>query len=181
MRELALPALVRACVDCSATRHLPTGRFRVNANGKLLDVWLLVGCHGCGRTSKIPVHERVHVSALDPRRRQGFEDNSTALVRELTTSAALAARHGYALDWTGTWRLETDLPFYDPAAPDAARSEITVRVRFEVPAPIRVERLLQLGLGLSRTQVKRMVAAGRIRLPLALDAKAKEDFTLTVL
>lgn len=180
MREVALPAAVRTCPDCRATRHLPTGRFRVNANGKLLDVWLLVGCHGCDRTSKIPIHERVHVADLDPHRRQGFEDNDRALVRAYAMSASLAARQGYALDWTGTWRFETDLPFYDPDAPDSARSEIAVRVCFELPAPIRVDRLLQLGLGLGRTRVKRMVADGRVTLPLRLDAKAREDFALTV-
>jgi hypothetical protein len=179
LRELGLPAVVRPCVDCAATRHLPTGRFRVNANGKLLDVWLLVGCHGCGRTSKIPVHERVHVGVLDPRRRQRFEDNDTTLVRELATSTSLASRHGYALDWAGTWRLETDLPFYDSADPSSATG-LTVEVRFELPAPVRVERLLQLGFGLSRTQVQRMVAFGRLRLPLSLGAKAREDFTFTL-
>jgi Nuclease-related domain len=46
-----------------------------------------------------------------------------------------------------------------------------------VPAPVRVERLLALGLGRSRTDVRRMVADGRIRLPLALDAKAHQNFT----
>jgi hypothetical protein len=47
-------------------------------------------------------------------------------------------------------------------------------------APIRVERLLTLGLGVSSGEVRRMIADGRIRLPLALDAKAYQDFELTV-
>ena len=37
-----------------------------------------------------------------------------------------------------------------------------------------------LGLGLSRAEVRRMVEDGRIRLPLALDAKAHQDFELTI-
>jgi hypothetical protein len=49
-----------------------------------------------------------------------------------------------------------------------------------LPAPVRVERLLTLGLGLSRAEVRRMVADGRIRLPVALDAKVHQDFELTV-
>ena len=52
-------------------------------------------------------------------------------------------------------------------------------VSFELPAPVRVEHLLTLGLGLSRSAVRRMVADGRIRLPLALDAKAHQDFEFT--
>jgi hypothetical protein len=55
-----------------------------------------------------------------------------------------------------------------------------VLISFELPAPIRVERLLIRGLGLSRAEVRRMVADGRIHLPLALDAKAHRDFELTI-
>jgi hypothetical protein len=53
-------------------------------------------------------------------------------------------------------------------------------ISFELPAPVRVERLLVLGLGLSRAEVRRMVAEQRIRLPLLLSAKANQDFELTV-
>jgi hypothetical protein len=176
VRECALPAIVKPCVDCPGTRHHPTGKFRVNANGKILDVWLLLGCAGCGRTSKTPVHERDHVQAIEPARRMAFESNDPAMVRALTISASLAAQRGYRLDWTDTWRLETDLPFYSPDEPGT----LTVLIGFELPVPIRVERLLMLGLGLSRGEVRRMEAAGRIRLPLSLDAKAHGDFEFTV-
>ncbi|MEV6208413.1 DUF1062 domain-containing protein [Kitasatospora sp. NPDC051914] len=176
VRQSALPAVVRPCPDCSGTRHRPSGRIRVNANGKLLDVWLLLSCAACDRTSKVPVHERAHVSSLEPARLVAYENNDPAVVRELTMSASLAARNGYRLDWTGTWALETRTPLY--ALDDPAPLEVTVG--FDLPAPIRVERLLMLGLGLSRTAVRRLVGDGRIRLPLALDAKAHRDFELTV-
>jgi len=176
VRESGLPTVVRPCVDCSGARHRPSGKFRVNANGKLIDVWLLLCCAGCGRTSKVPVHERVHVQSLDRADRMAYEANDPAMVRVRTMSASLAARNGYRLDWTGTWQLETDTPFY---APDD-RAPLRVLISFELPAPVRVERLLMLGLGLSRAEVRRMAADGRIRSPLALDAKAHQDFELTV-
>ncbi|WP_084713500.1 DUF1062 domain-containing protein [Streptacidiphilus rugosus] len=176
VRQSALPTVVRPCPDCPGTRHRPSGRIRVNASGKLLDVWLLLSCATCDRTSKVPVHERVHVSSLDPARLVAFENNDPAVVRELTMSASLATRNGYRLDWTGTWELETRMPLYALDDP----SPLVVRVGFELPAPVRVERLLMLGLGLSRSAVRRMVADGRIRLPLAPDAKAHRDFELTL-
>ncbi|GAA1233410.1 hypothetical protein GCM10009665_24620 [Kitasatospora nipponensis] len=176
VRQSALPTVVRPCPDCSGTRHRPSGKIRVNANGKLLDVWLLLSCAGCDRTSKVPVHERVHVSTLEPARREAYENNDPSVVWELTMSAALAAKNGYRLDWTGTWAVESRMPLYALDDP----TPLTVLVGFEVPAPVRVERLLMLGLGLSRTEVRRMVGDGRIRLPLALDAKAHRDFELTL-
>jgi hypothetical protein len=183
IRELGLPTIVKACVSCRSTRHHPTGKIRMNANGKLLDVWMLICCELCDRTSKIPVHERVHVRALEHERLRMFEDNDPAVVRELVTDAAPAGRAAYRLDWSGTWELETDMPFYrprhepqhEPGRADPAPLEVVVR--FELPAPIRVEKLLTAGFGLSRPVVRGLVDAGRIRLPSAVDAKVREDFT----
>lgn len=174
VRQCALPTIIRPCPDCSGTHHHPSGKFRVNANGKLLDVWLLLNCVACDRTSKVPVHERIHVQSLDPARRIAYETNDPAVVRELTISASLAASSGCRLDWTGTWELETDTPFYTYTPDDPA--PIRVLISFELPVPVRVERLVMLGLGLSRNQVRRMVAVGQIRLPFAPDAKARQDF-----
>jgi hypothetical protein len=179
VRELGLPAIVKACVSCRSTRHHPTGKFRVNANGKLLDVWMLICCELCGRTSKIPVHERIHVQALPGERRLMFENNDRGMVRHVAMDAALAGKAAYQLDWSGTWELETDMPFYELEREEPAALEIVIR--FELPAPIRVEKLLTTGFRLSRSAARGMVDTGRIRLPLAIDAKAREDFTLFVI
>ena len=176
VRQSALPTVVRPCPDCSGTRHRPSGKIRVNANGKLLDVWLLLSCAACDRTSKVPVHERVHVSSLEPARLVAYETNDPSVVRGLTMSASLAAKNRYRLDWTGAWELETRTPLYALDDP----TPLKVLVRFELPAPVRVERLLMLGLGLSRAEIRRMVGDGRIHLPPALDAKAHQDFELTI-
>ncbi|MFD8080902.1 DUF1062 domain-containing protein [Kitasatospora sp. NPDC059722] len=176
VRQSALPTVVRPCPDCSGVRHRASGKIRVNASGKLLDVWLLLSCASCDRTSKVPVHERVHVSSLEPARLVAYENNDPAVVRELTMSASLAARNGYRLDWTGTWDVEARTPLYALDDP----TPLKVLVGFELPAPVRVERLLMLGLGLSRGAVRRMVRDGHIRLPFAPDAKAHRDFEFTV-
>ncbi|WP_433274265.1 DUF1062 domain-containing protein [Actinosynnema sp. CS-041913] len=167
VRELGLPAIVKACVSCRSTRHHPTGKFRVNANGKLLDVWMLICCELCDRTSKIPIHERIHVQALERERLRMFENNDPAMVRRLTMGAA-----AHRLDWSGTWELDTDMPFHE-----LEDSGLEVVVRFELPAPVRVEKLLMAGFGLSRSAVRGMVDTGRIRLPMAVDAKVREDFS----
>src|SRR4051812_12454233 len=125
--ELGLPTIVKACVSCRSTRHHPTGKIRVNANHKLLDVWLLIGCALCGRTSKIPVHERINVRAMENERLLMFENNDPAMVRQLTMDATLARRAAYQLDWTGTWQLDTDIPFYDLQREDAAPLEVIIR------------------------------------------------------
>jgi hypothetical protein len=62
----------------------------VNANGKILDVWMLICCELCGRTPKIPIHERASVQALESERLLMFENNDLATVRELAMDGTLA-------------------------------------------------------------------------------------------
>jgi hypothetical protein len=123
----------------------------VNANGKLLDVWMLICCELCGRTSKIPVHERIHVQALDSERLLMFENNDPAMVRDLAMDGALAGQAAYHLDWSGMWELETDMLSGELEREDPA--PLKVIIGFELPAPIRVEKLLAAGFGLSRSAV----------------------------
>jgi hypothetical protein len=173
VKELALPTIIRSCTACPSTRHHPTGKFRVNANGKLLDVWLLIGCERCDRTSKIPVHERITVRALAHERLLRYQNNDPAMVRHVLVNAG-----AHQLDWNGTWDLETDMPFYDLKGADPASLEVVVR--FELPAPIRVERLLTAGFAVSRSVVRVLVASGRIRLPRPLGTRVREDFSFFV-
>jgi hypothetical protein len=139
IRELGLPAIVKARVSCRSTRHHLTGKFRVNANGKLPDVWVLICCELCDRTSKIPIHERIYVQALESERLLMFENNNPAMMRDLAMDGALARKAAYQLDWSGTWELETDMPFYELEREDPA--PLKVIIRFELPVPIRVEKL----------------------------------------
>src|SRR5690606_31563840 len=81
VRRTRLPLLRLACAACPSQTHTTgRGRFRVNANGKLLHVWLLVRCRGCDRTVKLTVHERTPVSSLAPAELDGYHRNDAALV-----------------------------------------------------------------------------------------------------
>ncbi|WP_430503208.1 DUF1062 domain-containing protein [Micromonospora trifolii] len=66
-RRTHLRLLAFRCVHChSGLASTGDGKFRVNANGKLLDILLLVTCVSCDPTSKITVHDRVPVWYLNP-------------------------------------------------------------------------------------------------------------------
>jgi hypothetical protein len=66
-----LPTIVRRCHACPSQRFRAHGKFRVNANHKLLDAWLLALCTTCGDTTKLTVFERTHVRSVRPELRDG--------------------------------------------------------------------------------------------------------------
>ena len=171
VRRTRLPLLSLRCVDCrSGSATTGEGRFRVNANGKLLDVWLLVRCVSCDRTSKLTVHERTPVRSFDPAVLDGYHANDPELVAATLLDPLLARRHRFALDWHGAWQLEAPSQWRDEAWP------VRVRVVFEDPVPVRPDRLIARGLGLSRNEVLR-----RIKCELSLSRPTSAGFTFTVL
>jgi len=157
-------------VDCrSASATAGEGRFRVNANGKLLDVWLLVRCVSCDRTSKLTVHERAPVRSLDPAEIHGYRVNDPELVAARLLDPLLARRNRFTLDWTGAWQLDTPPAWVDEVVP------VQVEVAFDDPVPVRPDRLIALGLGLTRRAVRR-----RVKCDIPLHRPTSSGFTFTV-
>ena len=171
VRRTRLPLLSLRCVDCrSESATTGEGRFRVNANGKLLDVWLLVRCVSCDRTSKLTVHERAPVRSFDPAVLDGYQSNDPALVAATLLEPLLARRHSFALDWRGAWCLDAPPVRLDEAWP------VQVEVVFEDPVPVRPDRLIAQGIGLSRNEVLR-----RIKCDIPLRRPTSAGFTFTVM
>ncbi|TYC09389.1 DUF1062 domain-containing protein [Actinomadura syzygii] len=169
VRRTRLPLLVLRCVACPSERaSTGSGRFRVNANGKLLHVWLLVICGGCERTSKVNVYERVPVRSLPADLLAGYTANSPELVVDALFDPLIARRNRFELDWDGCWELLA-APVPDDPWP------IQIEVTFEDPVPVRPDWLIAHELGLSRKEV-----AQRVKIDIPLKRKTKADFSFVL-
>ncbi|WP_178378418.1 DUF1062 domain-containing protein [Nocardiopsis flavescens] len=170
VRRTRLPLLVLPCADCARERATTgRGRFRVNANGKLLQVWLLVGCTGCDRTGRLTVHERVPVRSLPADLLAGYTANAPSLVASVLLDPATARRNRFSLDWEGCWELDA------PPVPQGPRP-VRVDVAFEDPVPVRPERLIARALGISRAETAR-----RVEADLPLERRRARDFSFLLL
>ncbi|HYW26309.1 MAG TPA: DUF1062 domain-containing protein [Terriglobales bacterium] len=89
---------VRRCQRCRCPRRFRcTNKFRVNANGKRIDVWLLFDCCACGATAKLPVLERVAISAIGAARLGAFETNDPEEAAAAACDVALLRRGGFRM------------------------------------------------------------------------------------
>lgn len=169
-----LPLIRRRCLDCRSQQHRAHGKFRVNANHKLLDVWLLALCVSCGETTKLTVLERVPVRAIDPSTLNRFHDNDIDLAAKLLQDPGLLRRNGVTLDWDGAWTLRK-------TTVDVSGAEvIDTSVRFVQRIPLRLTTLLSVGLDVSRSEVRRLVADGSLSSTRRLTGKSSSDFSFTL-
>ncbi|GAB2979591.1 DUF1062 domain-containing protein [Streptomyces pseudoechinosporeus] len=158
-------------------RFRANGKFRVNANHKLLDAWLLVLCTACGDTAKLTVLERMNVRSVRPELLDRMHDNDPGLAAELLQDPVVQRRNRIALDWDNTWRL-------DIGGSDHLDREVSdvldVSVRFAARIPVRPVRLIADGCGLSRAEVERLITEGKLVSAVRLSGKLSGDFTFTL-
>lgn len=174
-----LPLVRRRCHACASDTFRTSGKFRVNANHKLLDVWLLALCTTCGETTKLTVLERLNVRSIHPELLDRLHDNDPGLAAELLQDPVVRRRNRIALDWDNAWRLDTGGPDHhhlDREMTDA----IDVSVRFAARIPVRPVRLIAEGCGLSRAEVERLIKEGNIVSAVRLSGKLSGDFTFTL-
>ncbi|MEJ8671692.1 DUF1062 domain-containing protein [Streptomyces sp. MS1.AVA.1] len=169
-----LPLVLRRCHTCASERFRANGKFRVNANHKLLDAWLLVLCTACGETAKLTVLERMNVRSVRPELLDRMHDNDPGLAAELLQDPAVRRRNRIALDWYNAWRLDTG------GSDHLDREVIDVSVRFAARIPVRPVRLIAEGCGLSRAEVERLIAEGKLVSAVRLSSKLSGDFTFTL-
>ncbi|MGY5134001.1 DUF1062 domain-containing protein [Streptomyces nigrescens] len=166
-----LPLVLRRCHTCTSERFRPNGKFRVNANHKLLDAWLLALCTTCGDTAKLTLLERVNVRSVRPELLDRMHDNDPDLAAELLQDPVMRRRNRIALDWGNAWRLDT-------GGSDHLDCEvIDVSVRFAARIPVRPVRLIAEGCGLSRAEVERLITEGKLVSAVRLSGKLSGDFT----
>nr|WP_241825285.1 DUF1062 domain-containing protein [Micromonospora sp. CB01531] len=125
-----LPLLVFRCVHChSGLAAIGDGKFRVNANGKLPDIWLLVACVSCDRTSKNTLPDRLPVRYLDPNLLEDYSGNSSTLIARVLLDPLIARRNRFALKRDSCWELLAPSP---PESP----WPVQVSVNFDEPLPL---------------------------------------------
>ncbi|MPY48759.1 DUF1062 domain-containing protein [Streptomyces acidicola] len=166
-----LPLVLRRCHACASGRFRTSGKFRVNANHKLIDAWLLALCTVCGETAKLTVLERMNVRSVRPELLDRMHDNDPGLAAELLQDPVVRRRSRIALDWENAWRLDTD------GSDHLDREVIDISVRFAARIPVRPVRLIAEGCGLSRAEVERLITEGKLVSAVRLSGKLSGDFT----
>jgi hypothetical protein len=174
VKPVRLPLIRRRCHVCASDTFRTTGKFRANANHKLIDIWLLALCTGCGDTTKITVMERMNVRSVRPEVLERVHDNDPSLAAELLNDPVLRRRNHIDLDWSDAWCLDTG------GSDPLDREVVDVSVRFAARIPVRPTRLIAEGCGLSRAGVEKLITDGKLVSSVRLSGKLSDDFTFTL-
>ena len=143
--------IIRNCSGCGRKEHyVSTGNFRVNANGRQLDVWLVYQCEKCKHTYNLPIYERVSPEKIEDAQYQAFLGNDADTALQFGTDRNLFLKNRAEIDIE---RLECTI---EKLNDDCAKhegvenSEIQIIIHNPYMLPIRPDRLLPEILQMSR-------------------------------
>jgi hypothetical protein len=153
------PRIFRNCPKCGKKRgFVCSEKFRVNAQKKKLDVWLIYRCEVCESTLNVEIVERQNPRSIAPELLQEFMQNST--------ERALACAFDFRRLIKQNLEVERDVPFDIVKVPDPEPDAETLTIRVVPQRPLfgRLDRILSAGLDLSRAHIKRLAEVGRIAI-----------------
>ena len=154
-------AVIRNCPGCGKkSRFINTKRFRVNANGNRLDVWLIYQCEKCKHTYNLSIYERVRAASLSEDEYQRFLSNDEQLAEMYGRNYNLFKMNKAEIALEAVNYQITRLG----GIPDCKNYQHPVEIMIHNPCglKIRPEKQIAEVLNLSRSQVEKMMEQGDI-------------------
>lgn len=170
--------IIRNCPKCGRKSYFKnTKKFRVNANGNKLDIWLIYQCEECKHTLNLSIYERQKVSSIPKEEYQCFLENEEQFAEKLGKSMQLFRKNKADVDFE-----KVDCEFvkrHETKEYSDSEEQITVVIHNPYQLKIRPEKQMAEVLGLSRSQVKSLLEKGEIewkmQLPQCISFRINEE------
>ena len=155
--------LIRNCAGCGKKTYFTnTKKFRVNANGNRLDVWLIYQCEKCKHTYNLPIYERAKVSSVPEIEYKCFLSNDEQLAEMYGRNYQLLKKNKAEVDLETLSYEFTRLKDIKGNFGHSHQVEITIHNPYGLK--IRPEKQIAEILNLSRSQTKKLTELGDIKL-----------------
>ena len=150
VQYFSLPLVSKHCKKCGKkTKFSCSEKFRVNAQRRALDIWLIYNCLDCDTTWNARVYSHVSPQSLNPTLLEGFQKNSPSLVEEYAMDIDFLYRNGVD---------EIEIPQYSIIGKDFLLSEnVELEIKSKYPFPVKVSTLVREKLHLSQTAFLRLI------------------------
>lgn len=139
----SLPLVVKHCKKCGKEENFYcTKKFRVNAQSKSLDVWLIYSCLACNTTWNARVYAHVSPQALSKEQLNGFLENSHALVERYAMDANFLYNSGAG---------KVLLPQYSVIGEEFSLNEaVELQIKTKYPLAVKVAAIIKNKLHLTQ-------------------------------
>ncbi|WP_433902557.1 DUF1062 domain-containing protein [Sphingobacterium puteale] len=151
------PLLKKSCSHCDSKQFYCSEKFRINAQKKNVDVWLIYRCVKCDSTYNLTIFSRTRPTAIDSILFNKFQNNDTEQAWKYAFSEEMRKKNKVKADLVSvTYTLQ-----YDQISSDELLSLNERILTFEVDYPfdfqLRLSSLIRTCLNLSSRQLDQLI------------------------
>lgn len=169
------PRPLRHCSHCGKVQPFRSSdKFRLNANGRRIDAWLVYKCTACDETWNRPLLERRPLAGVAPAMLEALRHNDSVLAQRVAFDAAGLRRHCADVEEPSDATVRKETVSRSAGPPH----RLEIRLVVADGTALRLDRLLSKELGLSRTRLHALCTEGSLVLlpdgPRALRRAARD-------
>lgn len=151
----APPTVLRHCKKCGKkSEYVCSGEFRVNAQQKSLDIWLIYKCVHCNTTWNSTIYSRVPPQRLGSALLERFHGNDEILAMQYAMDIPLLQKNG----------AEIKLPVYQVIGEDVSlEKEVSIKIQSQYFLPLKISSVLRTKLGISQREFDTLLSSKKIQ------------------
>lgn len=138
------PAVLRYCKKCGGkSEYISSGEFRVNAQQKSLDIWLIYKCAYCNTTWNSTIYSRVSPQQIGTDLLERFHSNEETLAMQYAMDISLLHKNG----------AEIKIPDYQIIGEDVSLEKAAqIKIQSQYFLPLKISSILRTKLGVSQRE-----------------------------
>lgn len=173
VQSLSLLPALKYCKKCGRKNLFTCSRqFRVNAQRRYLDIWLIYKCCDCNTTWNATVYSRISPQSIKPQLLDGFYKNDNELVEKYAMDSQFLQENG----------AEVGLPQYSVIGDCFSLNEtVQLEIKSKYSLSVKVSSVVRSKLLLSEKEYLQLITSGKIKSFPNQDlkkCKLKEGVTL---
>ena len=157
------PLLIKKCSHCDSDRFYCSDKFRMNAQKKNIDVWLIYRCVKCDNTCNLTLLSRSKPDLIDKTLFHSFSMNDKNTAWKYAFSTEMERKNNLRLDY-GSVEYEVIPNTSLEALLNLSNEVVKIHIKYEFEFDFKLSSLIRRCFSLSANQVKRMFEDGIITI-----------------
>lgn len=156
------PLLKKKCNHCNSDRFQCSDKFRLNAQKKNIDIWLIYRCVKCNNTYNMTVFSRIRTESISKEIFNKFSENNTEIAWQYAFSQEAIMKNNAEADWKS---VEYEISFQNLTLESLINRESDM-ISFQIQCPfdfnMRISTVIRTCLGLSLSKLNLLLASGAV-------------------
>ena len=153
--HMGSPLLIKRCSHCNNERFYCSDKFRMNAQKRNIDVWLIYRCTKCDNTCNLTILSRSKPDLIDKALFHGFSMNDRNIAWRYAFSTELERKNNIKLDYSNVgYEVISNISEKDIA--NTMEETLKIQIKCDFEFNLRLSSFLRGYFSLSANQLKRI-------------------------